>query len=87
MDDTKRKRPSPEEQLEKITEQMAQLKAKRQAIANREKEKERKARTRRLIEKGALAEKYLNSEKLSPADFERLLNRLVQIDQVAALIR
>lgn len=67
------------EQLKKIDEKMAQLKAKRQAIINREKEKERKARTRRLIQNGALAEKYLDCEGLSPEEFEKELQRIVEL--------
>ena len=37
-----------------IEEKIKQLKAQKQAIINKEKEKERKARTRRLIEIGAI---------------------------------
>ena len=65
------------DRLKKIDEKMAQLKAQKQAIVNREKEKERKTRTRRLIENGALAEKYLNAEGMPPKDFENLLTQLV----------
>lgn len=65
------------EQLKKIDDKMAQLKAKRQAILNREKENERKARTRRLIQHGALAEKYLQCENIDTPDFELLLSLLV----------
>ncbi len=48
--------------------------------------KERK-RTRRLIENGALAEKYLRCEKIEPADFEKLLQKLVTIDTVKTIIK
>ena len=44
------------EKVSKIDEKIAQLKAQKQAILNREKEKERKARTRRLIQIGAIAD-------------------------------
>ena len=70
------------EQLKKIDEKMAQLKAKRQAILNREKEKARKERTRRLIQNGALAEKYLDCEGLSPEEFEKELQRIVKLSGV-----
>lgn len=40
--------------LSDIDEKIKQLKAQKQAIINKEKEKERKARTRRLIEIGAI---------------------------------
>lgn len=42
------------ERIDKIDEQIKQLKAKKNSILAREKEKERKARTRNLIEMGAL---------------------------------
>ena len=42
------------EKIDKIDEQIKQLKAKKNSILAREKEKERKARTRNLIEMGAL---------------------------------
>ena len=70
------------EQLKKIDERMAQLKAQRQAIINRQKEKERKERTRRLIQNGALAEKYLGCEGLSPEEFEKELQRIVKLPGV-----
>ena len=40
--------------LSDIEEKIKQLKAQKQAIINKEKEKERKARTKRLIEIGAI---------------------------------
>ena len=48
-----------EEKIQNIDEKMAQLKQQKKALIAKEKEKERKARTRRLIQKGALVEKYL----------------------------
>jgi hypothetical protein len=44
------------EKIDKIEEKINQLKAQKQAILVREKEKERKARTRRLIQIGAIVE-------------------------------
>lgn len=46
--------------LEDIEKKIQQLHAQKQAILNREKEMERKNRTRRLIEIGAIVEKGLN---------------------------
>jgi hypothetical protein len=46
--------------LEEIDKKIQQLQAQKQAILNREKQKERKDRTRRLIEIGAIIEKGLN---------------------------
>ena len=44
------------EKLDKIEEKINQLKAQKQALLAKEKEKERKARTRRLIQIGAIIE-------------------------------
>lgn len=44
------------EKIDKIEEKINQLKAQKQALLAREKEKERKARTRRLIQIGAIIE-------------------------------
>lgn len=70
---------SDNDKLKKIDEKMSQLKAKRQAILNREKEKERKLRTRRLIQNGALAEQYLQCNDLDTADFEAFLSLLANM--------
>lgn len=43
-------------QIENIDEKIEQLKAKKRAIQNRDRAKERKARTKRLIELGAFLE-------------------------------
>ena len=66
-----------EKRLQGIREKMSQLKAQVQSFIARVKEKERKLRTRRLIQNGALAEKYLNCEGLSPSEFEKVLKNIV----------
>lgn len=71
------------ERLQKIDDKMAQLKAQRQTIENRTKEKERKARTRRLIQYGALAEKYLKCEGGSLEDFEIILKEVTKLPGVS----
>lgn len=45
---------NPNKKLNDIEEKIKQLKAQKQAIIQKEKEKERKARTKRLIEIGAI---------------------------------
>lgn len=65
------------EQIKKIEQQMEQLKARKKALLAREREKERKARTRRLIQIGAIAEKYLHCEGVSPEGFESRIKQLV----------
>ena len=66
-----------EKRLQALREKMSQLKAREQAIVNRDKERQRKERTRRLIQNGALAEKYLNCEGMNPEKFELVLKTLV----------
>lgn len=47
-----------EDKLRKIDEQIEKLKARKQAVLNRDKQQERKDRTRRLIQMGATIEKH-----------------------------
>ncbi len=75
-----------EEKLQELEKKMAQLQAQKKAIQQKQNKEERAARTRRLIENGAIAEKYLNCEKIEPANFENLLKQLVQIEQVKSII-
>jgi len=63
--------------LEKIREKIAQMKAREKAIVARDKGRQRKERTRRLIQNGALAEKYLNCENMPPHEFEKVLQKIV----------
>lgn len=65
--------------LERIEQRIAHLQRQRQAITARQSEKNRKARTRRLIQIGAIAVKYLNcSEEIEPAEFEKKISELVR---------
>lgn len=50
-----------QEKLKKIEEQIANLKARKQKLLNKEKEQERKERTKRLIQLGATVEKVLGT--------------------------
>lgn len=70
------------EKIEKIEQKIEQLKNQKKAIVQREKEKERKARTRRLIQNGALVEKYFDCENISPEDLDTLLQEIISIDAV-----
>lgn len=62
-----------EKHLQSIREKMSKAKAQEHSFLARIKEKERKERTRRLIQNGALAEKYLNCEGIAPTEFEKVL--------------
>ena len=59
--------------LEKIRAKMAQMQEREKRILTRDKARQRKERTRRLIQIGAIAEKYLDCKDIEPADFERLI--------------
>ena len=65
-------------QIEALEYKIAQNQVRLQALKAREKEKARKYRTRRLIQIGALAEKYFNCEGIEPSDFEEVLRKLLQ---------
>lgn len=68
---------APDEQVKKIDDEISQLKARKQAILNREKQKQKKERTCRLIRNGELAEKYLNCEGMPSDKFETILQAVV----------
>lgn len=70
-------------ELEKRIEQLQAQKKAVQAQINKEK---RALRTRRLIQNGALAEKYLACEDIAPEEFEKVLAEIVKIEQVKKLI-
>jgi hypothetical protein len=65
-----------EKRLGMLREKMAQIKAQEKAILAKDKKKQRKERTRRLIQNGALAEKYLKCEGMNPFEFEKVLKRI-----------
>ena len=62
--------------LEKISQKLEQIKAQKNDIIARDKARQRKERTRRLIQLGALAEKYFDCKDIEPSEIERLLKRL-----------
>lgn len=71
-------RRSPEEQLAELDKKMEQLKAKKQQIQTKISQKERKERTRRLIQIGAIFEKQ----------FPKLMDLpLEKVSEVAAELR
>ena len=63
-----------------------QLKNQKQAVTNREKTQKRKERTRRLIQHGALAEKYFNCPDIDTGDFEILLKNIVRHVQIDIIL-
>lgn len=78
--------PTLEEKKQKLENQIAQKKTQLNKLKNKQRRQERAARTRRLIEHGALAEKYLHAPDMATEDFEKLLARIVTISQVMNLL-
>lgn len=74
------------DRIEDIDKKIQQLSRQKKEIEAKEKEKARKARTRRLIEIGALSEKYFNCEDIEPIDYETLLSKLVALDPVKSIL-
>jgi len=70
------------QRLAKIDEKMEQMKAQKQDILAKEKKRQRQERTRRLIQIGALSEKYFNMKDIQPADYENFLKSLLTVDEV-----
>jgi len=59
--------------LERIHEKLEHMKAQRQDILAREKKRQRKERTRRLIQIGAMTENYFGVKDIHPVEFDRFL--------------
>ena len=70
-----------QQRLNSLRGKMEQIKAQEQAILARDKQRQRKERTRRLIQNGALAEKYLRCEGMSPGEFEKVLRGIAETFQ------
>lgn len=75
-----------EKRLQKIREKMAQMKAQERTIITRDKERQRKERTRRLIQNGALAEKYLQCENMTPLEFEKVLKEITSTPNIKDIL-
>lgn len=79
-------RKTDEQRLHELQTRMEQLKAQKKMLEARTKKKERTSRTHRLIQLGALSEKYFNRYDIEPSQYEELLQGLVTIEQVKVLI-
>lgn len=66
MNETKRR--SPEERLAELNKKMEHLKAQKQRVQSQLNQKERKERTRRLIQFGAIFEKYFGLQSVEEAE-------------------
>lgn len=81
VSEAKKKKLTYEEKLRKIEEKEKQLKAKRRKLIAQHSQEERKARTRRLIQLGGIAEKYLGVMD-SEEDQERFAQDLMIIQAI-----
>ena len=71
-----------EQRLMKTRDKIAQMKTIEQSILARDKKYQRKERTRRLIQNGALSEKYLHCDNMEPREFEKWLQEIIKIEGV-----
>ncbi len=67
-------------ELDKLLQQKNRVEAEIKQESIREKDRERKARTRRLIQLGALCEKFFSCEGIMPQDFEKFLSEFSKND-------
>lgn len=67
-----------EEQIAELQKKQSQLKAKEKALKAKQTQAERKARTKRLIEVGAVIEKAFDIEFREPEQREKLLHILTE---------
>jgi len=65
-----------EKYIQSVREKITKFQNQEKTFIARIKEKEHKLRTRRLIQNGALAEKYLNCENIAPLEFEKVLKNI-----------
>ena len=66
------------EELHKLEDKIKVLEQKKKALEYKISNEDRRERTRRLIQKGALLEKYLENENVSLKDTEDLLKILAE---------
>ena|GEM_PF-1994678 len=74
------------QRLAKISEKMEQMKAQKQNILTREKKRQRKERTHRLIQIGALSEKYFGLTDIEPVNYEVFLKTFAASQNAMAFV-
>jgi len=75
-----------ERRLESIREKLAKIKAEERLLLSRDRERQRKARTRRLILMGGLMEKYVSRPDSGIPELEHLLRRIVAVEDVQKIL-
>ena len=79
-------RRSDEEKLLDLNKKLEQLQNQKKAIQARVNKQNRKARTRRLIQIGVLAEKYFDCTDIEPEEFENLLKEIITVGGIRELL-
>ena len=70
------------ERIAGLDEQIAQLENRRKELMQKNRERERKARTRRLIERGAIVESVIGgADELTGEQFKAFIERVTNTDQ------
>jgi len=72
--------------LAKLDERMEQMKARKQDILAKDRKRKRQERTRRLIQIGALTEKFFVMKDIEPVDYENFLKAFLAIENAATCI-
>lgn len=81
-----RAKKTPEQKLKELEQKIEQMQKQKKAIIDKEKKEKRAARTRRLIQIGALSEKYLDCADIEPDTYEKMIAEIVKIPQVKAIL-
>lgn len=81
-----RKTKTPSEQLKELEKKIEEMQSKKKAIIAKEKKAERAARTRRLIQIGALSEKYFDCPDIEPETYEKMIAQIVALPQVKSIL-
>ena len=77
-----------DEQIAKAEEQIRQLNNKKKRLISEQKQAERKKRTKRLIERGAILESVIgNAEELSNEQLQTLLIEIFSSESVRAKVK
>lgn len=81
-----REKKTPEQKLKELEQKIEQMQKQKKAIIDKEKKEKRAARTRRLIQIGALSEKYFVCADIEPDTYEKMIAEIVKIPQVKTIL-
>lgn len=70
---------SEKERLERIQNKIEQMKIQERAIIIKDKKRQQRENTHRLIQNGKLAEKYFRCENMKSEEFEGILKSAVEL--------